>query len=40
MCDADYHFIINGICKSDAVNLLQNINLTEGGGAGGGTLKK
>ena len=25
----DYHCIINGICKSDAVNLLQNVHLTE-----------
>ena len=26
---ADYRCIINGISKSDAVNLLQNTNLTE-----------
>ena len=30
--DADYGFIINGIRKSDAVNLLQNTDLTEGRG--------
>ena len=29
---ADYRCIINGISKNDAVNLLQNTNLTEGRG--------
>ena len=27
--DADYRFIISGISKSEATNLLQNIDLTE-----------
>ena len=26
---ADFHCIINGISKSEAINLLQNINLSE-----------
>ena len=26
---ADYHCVINGISKSEAINLLQNIDLTE-----------
>ena len=30
---ADYSCIINRISKSDALNLLQNANLTEGRGA-------
>ena len=29
---ADYCCIINGISKSDAVNLLQNVNLNESRG--------
>ena len=29
---ADYRCIISGISKSEAVNLLQNINLTEKSG--------
>ena len=32
MNNADYGSIINGISKSDAVNLLQNGKLTEGKG--------
>ena len=27
--NADYHCIISGICKSEAINLMQNINLNE-----------
>ena len=30
--DADYHCIINGISKSEAIKLLQNINLTQKSG--------
>ena len=29
---ADYHCIISGIRKSDAINLMQNTDLTEKGG--------
>ena len=29
---ADYHFIIGGISKNEAINLMQNANLTEKGG--------
>ena len=29
---ADYRCIINGISKSEAIKLLQNINLTENSG--------
>ena len=27
--NADYHYIINTISKSEAINLMQNTNLTE-----------
>ena len=26
---ADYHCVISGLSKSDAINLMQNINLSE-----------
>ena len=28
-CGNDYHCIINGICESEAVDLLQNADLSE-----------
>ena len=30
--NADYHCIISGITKSEAINLLQNIDWTQKGG--------
>ena len=30
---ADYHYIISGISKNEAINLMQNIDLTEKSGA-------
>ena len=29
---ADYHCIINGISKSEVINLMQNVDLTEKSG--------